>query len=132
MTMEALLRAARKDFSPEVLDELHRIARCLTETPATRLRTSELSRVMRLSVDYRKSECLKALRAARSMIDPGLTPWQTAKLLSTEIDRFERRILPILRNDPDYPLTDFQERLRVAFFCKVPFPRTREGLYKEL
>lgn len=132
MSMEALLRAAQRDFSPEVLEELHLVARRLAETHVERLRTPDLANVMRLSAEFRKAECLRALRAALALLDTDLTPWQAAAALRDELDRFEQRMLPLLRRNPDHPLNALQRRLRVAFFCRVSFPRTQEGLYREL
>lgn len=132
--MEALLRASRRDFSPEVLDEIQSLGKRLSLVEEDRLRTPDLAALLRLSSDYRRRECIRALKAGALLLqaDEGCTPWQAAGRLSDELDRFERRTLPMIRKDPDYPLLPLQERLNVVFGCHVQFPRSHEGLYREL
>lgn len=132
MIIEAFLRAARRDFAPEVLDALQHLGQRLSALEDETLRTPDLAKVMRLSTEFRKRECLSALRQAALLLEEGRTPWQVASKLRDELDAFECRILPLVRRNPSMPLSPLHECLRLAFFCRVQFPRSHERLYTEL
>lgn len=70
-----------------------------------------------------------ALFEACRVLDDGSGAWSLAGRLAGAVRRYQKRIAPILRRNPDYPLGDIDSALRIAFSAGRP-PATQRRLWE--
>lgn len=70
----------------------------------------------------------QALREAARLLDDGSGPWRLAGRLAAAIKRYQQRIAPLLRRDPNYPLGEIDRALCRTFSAGRP-PTSQRKLY---
>lgn len=70
-----------------------------------------------------------ALLEACRLLDDGSGTWSLAGRLASSIKRYQKRIAPILRRNPDYPIGDIDRALHIACSAGRP-PATQRRLFE--
>lgn len=122
-SIDLVARAARGDFSPEVLDWLRvGIARYLSDGSA-------LDQCLDLDRGSRHRARNAALDDAALALDDGCTRWALACRLAEGITYFETRLWPRVRAGVEIDMTPLNGALLRLFLARVSFPRTARKLY---
>ena len=101
----------------------------LSEGFARWLAGDDLAHSLDLGTFTRLRSRNRALRAAANLLDPDGAPWHQAGLLAAAIRRFETRIQPLIRRDPNHQVGPADACLQRAFASGHRIPRTQRALF---